>query len=343
MGVNLSRILSPKKINFRFLSNKIIVFDGYNMLYQFLALIRTPSGELLRDSSLRVTSHINGLVFRLTKLLEFNIRPIIVFDGKPPEEKAETLMRRVKQRKKAFKEWRKALSSGDYGKAWSKAVQTSSLTKEMVKETKTLLDYMGIPWIQAPSEGEAQAAYMVSQGDAWAVGSRDYDSLLFGGLRLVRYITLTGKKFRRKEGKWYRLKPELFDLNEILSSLSLSREQLIELGILVGTDYNEGVKGIGPAKALKLIKTYGSLEELIRRGKVKIGFDYEKIKEIYVNPDVTKNYKVTWGKPRYEKIAEFLCDERNFNPGRVKKVIDRLKKFNSRRHFKLIDKWLNHR
>jgi len=149
-----------------------------------------------------------------------------------------------------MREWQEALKEGDYAKAFSKAVMTGVLTSEMIDDAKTLLKLLGIPWVQAPAEAEAQAAYMAKRGDVWASSSRDYDSLLFGTPRLVRYLTITGREFLPSKGISRPLKPELIVLEEFLSEIGLTREQLIDLAILIGTDFNDGIKGIGPKTAL---------------------------------------------------------------------------------------------
>ncbi len=339
MGVNLKDLVSFKKIDFTDLSGKIIVLDAYNVLYQFLALIRTESGEPLRDSRGRITSHLNGLIFRLTRLIEYGIKPVLVFDGKPPVAKVKTLMKREEIKQKAEKEWKEALEKGDYEKAWSKAVQTSRFSKEMAEESKKLLSYMGIPWVQAPSEGEAQAAYMALKGDAWASSSRDYDSLLFGSPRLVRYLTISGKRFLRKQQAYYKLTPELIELKELLSKLGITREQLVDLAILVGTDYNEGVERIGPKTALKLIKNYGSIERIMEEKKIELKEDLEEIRKIFLEPEVTDDYDIKWGECDEENIIRFLCDERDFNRKRIELVINRLKRFHAETTQKTLDSW----
>jgi len=185
---------------------------------------------------------------------------------------------------------------------------------------------MGIPWVQAPSEGEAQAAYMTRTGDVWASASQDYDSLLFGSLRLVRNLTITGKKFLRKKPRYYRLKPELIKLDETLRELDLTREQLVDMCILMGTDYNEGVKGIGPVKAHKLIKKYGNLERVLEGESISIDADINAIRNIFLNPPATADYELKWEDVDEDGLIVFLVEERGFQRERVKKAIERLRK-----------------
>jgi len=202
LGVNLTPIIIKKVTNLDAFRGQTMAIDAYIVLYQFLALIRTRSGANLTSREGRVTSHLVGLAFRTTRLItDYSIKPVFVFDGKPPQLKEKELETRRTQKRKAETEYREALKKGDLTQAWSKAVQTSRLTREMVDDSKHLLDLLGIPWVQAPSEGEAQAAYMVQKEDVWAANSRDYDSLLFGAPRLVRYLTIQGQKWLPNNGR----------------------------------------------------------------------------------------------------------------------------------------------
>ncbi|RLG51839.1 MAG: flap endonuclease-1 [Thermoproteota archaeon] len=326
MGLKLSKLVVKHQIKLESLRGRIIAIDAYNALYQFLALIRLRYGVPLTDKYGRVTSHLNGLLFRTVRLVEAGIRPVYVYDGRPPQLKSKTLEERVEKKKEAEVKWKEAVAKGDLRDAWAKAVQTSRLTKSMAEDSKKLLNYMGIPWVQAPSEGEAQAAYMTQAGDVWASASQDYDSLLFGSLRLVRNLTITGKKFLRKTPGYYKLKPELIKLDETLRELDLTREQLVDMCILMGTDYNEGVKGIGPVKAYKLIKKYGTLERVLEGESISIGADIDAIRNIFLNPPATADYELKWEDVDEDGLIEFLVEERGFQRERVKKAIERLRR-----------------
>ncbi len=326
MGLKLSKLVVKHEIKLESLRGRIVAIDAYNALYQFLALIRLRYGVPLTDKYGRVTSHLNGLLFRTIRLIEAGIRPVYVYDGRPPQLKSRTLEERVEKKKEAEVKWKEAVARGDLRDAWAKAVQTSRLTKGMADDSKKLLDYMGIPWVQAPSEGEAQAAYMTRIGDVWASASQDYDSLLFGSLRLVRNLTITGKKFLRKTPGYYRLKPELIKLDETLRELNLTREQLVDMCLLMGTDYNEGVKGIGPVKAYKLIKKYGTLERVLEGENISLDADIDAIRNIFLNPPATADYELKWEDVDEDGLIEFLVEERGFQRERVKKAIERLRK-----------------
>ncbi len=338
MGVNIADIIIAHEMNIKDLNGKVISIDAYNALYQFLSIIRQPDGTPLRDHTGRVTSHLSGLLYRTANFLSEGIKPVYVFDGRPPELKMRTIGERIKIRMEAKKAWEKALKEGDLEEARSKAQQATFLTKDMVDEAKKLLDYMGIPWVQAPSEGEAQAAYMAKKGDTYASASQDFDSLLFGAPNLVRNLAITGKRKLPRKNVYVDVKPEMILLEENLKNLGITREQLIDIGILVGTDYNEGIKGIGPKTALKLLKKYGSLENIIKEKRYEI-LHYKEIKEIFLNPPVTDSYRLEWREFNEDKLLEFLCEEHDFSRDRVMSAIEKMRTFKKYREQRSLDAW----
>src|SRR5437870_8160134 len=241
MGVLLTPIVVSHPTTLNALRGRSIAGDGNLELYQFLSVMRTRDGRPLEDSKGRITSHLNGLAFRTARLIaDYDIRPVFVFDGPPPELKREEIRKRREAREKSQREYEAAIAVGDTATAWSKAVMTSLLTRPMVEEAKALLGLLGIPWIQAPSEGEAQAAFLARRGDVWAAGSKDYDSLLFGAPRMVRFLAVSSTEFLPSQGHSTSVPPEVLDLEENLMHLGLTRDQLIDVAILVGTDFNEG-------------------------------------------------------------------------------------------------------
>ena len=328
MGVNLKPIIVKRDISFNEIKGRRIAIDAYNALYQFLATIRQIDGKPLMDSQGNVTSHLNGLLYRTVNLLEKDIRPVYVFDGKPPELKKAEILRRMEQKSEAIIKYEEALKRGDLEEARIYAQQTSKLTTYMVDEAKKLLTYLGVPWVQAPSEGEAQAAYMVVKGDVWASASQDYDSLLYGAPRLIRNLTISGRRKIAKRNMYINISLELIFLEEVLKKLDITRVQLIDIAILLGTDYNPGgVRGIGPKKALELIKRYGGLEKIIKIiGKESFNVDPFSIREIFLKPEISDDYKLEWGNVNEDKLIKLLCDSHDFSYDRVKKAIERVKK-----------------
>jgi flap endonuclease-1 len=341
LGVNLTPIIIKKTLNLEALRRKSLAVDANNMLYQFLSLIRTRDGTPLKDSSGHITSHLVGLMFRSTRLIHtYGIDPVFVFDGKPPELKEQEILKRRELREKAKLEWEQAVKAGDYATAWSKAVMTSRLTRPMVDDAKQLLELLGLPVLQAPSEAEAQTAHMAKKGDVWASSSRDYDSLLFGAPRLLRYLTISGREFLPSKGISRPLRPELIDLNRLLSHLRLTHIQLIDIAILIGTDFNEGIKGIGPKSALKLLGRYGRIEELPSDIRSRVSERYESVRRIFLKPDVIADCDLEYGGLREEALYRFLCEERDFSKKRVETVVQRMKRFYASRKQAGLERWI---
>jgi len=340
LGVNLTPIIIKKILSLDDLRGKSLAVDANNYLYQFLALIRTRDGTPLKDRSGNVTSHLAGLAFRTTRLIQdYEIKLVFVFDGQPPEQKREEIMKRREMREKAVEDWQRALEKSDYETAWSKAVMTSRLTKPLVEDAKRLLSLLGIPHVQAPSEAEAQTAHVAKKGDVWAASSKDYDSLLFGTPRLLRYLTIYGREFLPSKGVSRPLKPELIELQTLLAHHGISHNQLVDIAILVGTDFNKGIKGIGPKTALKLIKEHGNLENLPNDVKSNLLDDYETVRNIFLHPNVMDDYTLEYGELQEEALYSFLCEERDFSKNRIKTVVDRMKKFYANKKQAGLEKW----
>jgi flap endonuclease-1 len=339
MGVQIGEIVTAKEISLEELSGKVVAIDAMNMLHQFLSIIRQRDGEPLMDSKGRITSHLSGLFYRTANLVEMGIKPVYVFDGKPPSLKHLTLDKRTLSREEAEKKWKEALEAGDLTEARKFAQRAGKVTEEMVGQAKRLLQLMGVPWVQAPCEGEAQAAHLVKKGDAWASASQDYDSLLFGAPVLVRNLALTGKRKLPGKDAYVEVKPEQIELRNVLDALCISHEQLVDIGILVGTDFNEGVKGIGPKRALELVRKYGSLERIVKEKLFEFEVDPLKVKELFLRHEVTDDYEIKWGEPNPEKIKEFLCEEFDFSEDRVQSGIEKLTKGKTRAGQLSLERW----
>jgi flap endonuclease-1 len=327
MGIQLTSIVKGRELALEELLDKTVAVDALNWLYQFLSIIRQRDGEPLIDSSGNITSHLSGIFYRSLKLQDAGIRLVYVFDGKPPALKEETIKIRREARAEAKRKWEAALEKGDTEDARKYAMRSTSITDDMITESKKLLDAMGIPWIVAPSEGEALCSQMVSNGDAYAAATQDYDALLFGCSRIVRNLTTSGKKD---------VFPEMLLLNNVLTELKLNQQQLILLGVLIGTDFNPGgVKGIGPKKALELVRKHHTLEELL----LNIDWEFETpMKEIYdfFSNQEKVEYNIEFGSLNREKLKEILADKHDFSEDRIKNAIDKSKKDNKQ---KSLNKW----
>ena len=336
MGVLINELVNEIKrtITFENLFKKSIAIDAFNTIYQFLAIIRQRDGTPLKDFQGNITSHLSGLFYRTINFLEHNVKPIYVFDGIPSELKLDTIRERKKVKEEAREKMIKAQDAEDFKEAKKFAQLTSKLDSNMIEESKKLIEYMGIPIIQANSEGEAQTAYLVEVGDAWACASQDYDTLLFGGERLIRNFAISRSK--KVRDTTVTLDIEYVSLSKFLNSLGINREQLVDMGILIGTDFFPGIRGIGQKTALDLVKKHNTIEDILKnnvmiRGK-EIFLDMElvdQIRNIFLNPDVKKDYKIP--KPKkidFEKLEDLLIEQHNFSKQRVENALDRLRKLN---------------
>lgn len=340
MGVDISSLVSGRTISIKDLSNQIVAIDAFNALYQFLSIIRQPDGTPLKNRDGEVTSHLSGLFYRCINFLEADIKPVFIFDGEPPALKRETIEQRILERKKAEEAWQEALAEGDIRRAWSKATRASRLTGKMIEDSKKLLELLGIPCVQAPSEGEAQASYMVIRGLAYASASQDFDSLLFGCPRLVRNLAISGKRRLPRSNRFVTIEPEEILLDDVLMTLGVSREQLIDIGILVGTDFNRGVRGLGPKKSLALIKKYGSIEAAVADGKIESVESLDELRAIFLSPKVCEVQELKWHKVQRQQILEFMCDINSFSVDRINAALDRLPDKSPGLVSTSLDKWV---
>jgi len=326
MGVNLRDLVPKSTVNLADLTGKSIAIDAYNALYQFLAIIRQPDGTPLKDRSGRITSHLSGLLYRTSNLVEMGIKAVYVFDGVPPTLKEVEIKRRARVKEEALVKYEKALQEGKVEEARMYAQMTSRLKDYMADDAKRLLKLLGIPWVQARSEGEAQAAYMTKKGDTDYCASQDYDSLLFGAPRLIRNVTISGRRKLPRKNVYVEVVPETVELKKVLDELGVSHEQLVDIGILVGTDFNpEGVKGIGPKTALQLIREHGSLEKVVPMLKeAEFPVEPQRIREIFLHPEVRDDYPLEWREPDVEGVVGFMCGERDFDEERVRKALEKM-------------------
>ncbi len=322
MGVKLKELFESNSIKLSELSGKAIAVDAFNWIFQFLTTIRLADGSYLTDSKGRVTTHLNGLFYRSISLLENRIKPVFVFDGKAPKFKKETLLEREKTKEEAMEKMEHAATPEE------KAMYMRRLSRiddYIIDSSKELLLYLGIPYVQAPAEGEAQAARLNQQGKVFAAASQDYDTILFGAKKVVRNLNITNKRKINGKGITTSVSPEIIDSISNLSRLGITREQLITLSLFVGTDYNKGVEGIGPKKALKLVKDK-SRDEIFSAYDFRSDYDIKEIYEYFVSPNTVEIDKdLNPNRIEKEKLIKFLCEEHSFSEERVKQYIDKVK------------------
>ena len=319
MAVELGKLVSEVKetIELSDISNRKIAVDAYNTIYQFLSIIRQPDGMPLVDSKGNVTSHLSGILYRTINLLEYGITPVFVFDGMPPLLKRRTLEARAMRRESALKEWEKAKALGNVEEARAHAMASTKINKEIVASSKDLLRYMGIPFIQAPSEGEAQAASLCGRGLVYASASQDYDSFLFGADIVIRNLAISGRRKLPGKNIYINVNTERISLKKLLENLSISREQLILLGMLMGTDFNAGIEKVGPKTALKIVKEHRTLDDVVGYVKERYGTEFDsdprEVMDLFANPEVDKisegefSKLVSEPKPDKDSIVKFMC------------------------------------
>ncbi len=325
MGVKLKDLVIGREIKLKELSGRTIAVDAFNWIYQFLTTIRLADGSYLTDDSGEITSHLNGLFYRTMNLLANEIMPIFVFDGPAPKFKKATNMERARMKEEAKKRAEEAKTEEERVMYMKRSV---TINNNIISSSKELLSLMGVNVVQAPAEGEAQAAHINISGSAYGVASQDYDSLLFGATKLIRNLSITNRRKLPGKGISIEVFPQIID-KKAYESIGIDREQLILIALFIGTDYNRGVKGIGPKKALTIVKNEGRDAIL---GKYDFGCDYD-IKEVFdyfLHPnviDVTMPFV-----PRTidrKKLIEFLSDKHSFSKDRMEAYLEKIKKEDS--------------
>lgn len=313
-----------------------IALDATMALYQFLIAVRYgDQGNLTNDAG-EVTSHIIGFFYRTIRMMENGIKPIYIFDGKPPDFKSDELQKRKERREQAQAELKEAEETGDTERVQQMQKRTVKVTKEHVKDVQELLTFMGVPWYGAPGEAEAQASKMCEQGIVYGVGTEDVDALTFGTKKLVRHLYVSESK----------KKPIMeFDLDKVLDGMGVNMDQFIDICILCGCDYCPSIKGIGGQTALKLIKEHKNIEGVLEaiKGKkytVPENWMYKKARELFKNPDVTDKADLPpfkWTGPKEKELTQYLVEKMNFNKDRVDKALMRLKKCKGKSGQKRLD------
>ncbi len=322
MGVKITELVPRRDLKWEELNGKSLAIDASNVLFQFMSSIRQQDGTPLMDSNGKVTSHLMGLFTRVPNLMMKGINPVFVFDGIAPHLKQKTRDLRRAVKEKAKEKYDKALLEEDEEGIGKYAKQLTYINSDMFNESKELLMALGLSVVQAPSEAEAQCAYMAKKNKVWASASQDYDSLLFGAPKLIFNLTLSQKR-KLSGGKFVYISPYLVELDKVLSDLKLTQDDLIVLGILVGTDYNPGgVLGIGPKKALKLLKEEKDYSKIF--SKLNVNFDWEEIFNTFKNIPV-EDVVLNKTKLDEEKVKKILVDGHDFDINRVEKTLLEIK------------------
>lgn len=319
--------------------SRVVAIDAYNAMYQFMSSIRGADGAPLADSRGRPTSHLSGLFYRNVKFLAGGVRPVYVFDGRPPSLKAAEIERRKSAKRDAAVKYEQAVRKGDLDSAKKYAQQTTSMRDEMVEDSKLLLGMFGIPCVDAPSEGEAYAAHLTRRGAAHAAASQDYDSILFGATRLVRNFSLSGRRKLPNRNTYVDVEIEIINSQRTLEELGITREQLVDVGILVGTDFNpDGFARVGPKTALRLVREHGRLEDIPNIADELAAVDYGEIRRIFLSEPEGAGEIPGFGEVDERAITSYLAGERSFSEERISASLARMRRARERQSQNL-DRW----
>ncbi|KAH3772589.1 flap endonuclease 1-like [Dreissena polymorpha] len=303
-----------------------VAVDASMCIYQFLIAVRQDGSQLTNDEG-ETTSHLMGMFYRTIRMVENGIKPVYVFDGKPPDMKSGELEKRKERRDEAQKALEQAEEAGDAENIEKFNRRLVKVTKQHNEECKELLKRMGIPYIDAPCEAEAQCAALVKSGKVWATGTEDMDSLTFGSSVVLRHLTFSeARKMPIKE----------YHYSKILEGLELSQEEFIDLCILLGCDYCESIRGIGPKRAIDLIKQHKSIDEIVKhldtkKYTVPEDWMYKEARELFKNPEVADpdTLELKWSEPNEEELIEYMVSQKGFNEDRIRSGIKKLTKARS--------------
>tara|TARA_B100001093_G_C26847573_1_gene1023602 strand:+ start:2837 stop:3865 length:1029 start_codon:yes stop_codon:yes gene_type:complete len=326
MGCNLRDLATPENIDLATLSGQRVGIDAFLTAFQFLTTMRdrSPQGDggPLRSDDGTIVSHLMGFLHRTTALLALGIKPVYIFDGQSPELKRDEIEMRRARRVEAERIHQEAIAAGDFALAQKMAPRIMYYSQEMVDETKKLLDLLGVPWVVAAAEGEGQAAVMAARGQLDVVATQDWDALLYGTPRLVRNLMSDGTK---QHGRT--VNAQMINLGDMLESHDLSREQLIDLAIMIGTDFHPGIKGIGPKTGIKLIKSLGTIEAICQEKGKEVPERLDEIREIFHNHPAVEvaDEDLLPGTIDVKGLTQFLQVERQFSQRRMDNALDKLR------------------
>ncbi len=318
MGCNLRDLATAHPLELSELSGQRVAIDVFLNAYQFITSLVGQDGKPLSFDG-KPVAHLMGFLDRATFLLENGIEPIFVFDGRPHDLKRDTLIGRKDRKVEAAAKWEAAVESGDMTLAKKLGPQTAEYTRDMVAETKRLFDCLGLVWVEAPMEAEGAGAVRCANGEVAAVASQDWDTLLYGSPVMIRNLTSHG---RRKFGRL--MTAEKVVLQELLDNHGITHEQLVDLAIMIGTDFHPGIRGIGPKTGLKLIQNHGNIESVAEFKGFEVPEDIETIRGLFLNHPVHPEPLPESGRAVEKDLRDFLQGECGFSDGRLQRALDRL-------------------
>jgi flap endonuclease-1 len=294
------------------LAGSVVAVDAHNWLYRYL----TTTVKFTRDSAYTTAdgeevANLIGVVQGLPKFLEHDVTPVFVFDGGVTDLKEAEVEQRREQREKYEEQLEQAREEGDSVEVAKLDSRTQRLTDTIVDTTRELLALLDVPVVDAPAEGEAQAARMARAGTVDYAGTEDYDALLFGSPLTLRQLTSKGD-------------PECMDLDATLSEHDLTWEQLVDVGILCGTDFNEGVTGIGPKTAVKTVREHGDIWGVFEARDVSVE-NVDRIRNLFLDPPVADDVAFdTELEPDVDAAKAFVVDEWGVAADEVERGFERI-------------------
>ncbi len=324
-------------------------------IYQFMIAVRSggpnQSATMLTNADGETTSHIQGMFNRTIRFLTEGIKPAYIFDGKPPQVKSGELLKRRQKREKAQADLEKATEEGNVEEQDKHSKRLVRAGHKENQDCQRLLKLMGVPVIVAPCEAEAQASALCKEGLFYATATEDMDALTFQTPVLVRKMTFANQS---------KSMVQTMNYQKAIEGLGLTHDQFVDLCILLGCDYTDTIKGVGPKTALKLIKEHGSIEGILKtidRKKFEVPKEwisdeideedtdndndekndnerpepaYVQARKLFHHHEVLKGSDLTdelkWKEPQVEELTKFLVEENGFNPERVHANIEKLEK-----------------
>ncbi|CCG23271.1 hypothetical protein CORT_0D04310 [Candida orthopsilosis Co 90-125] len=317
-----------KEFQLKNLFGRKVAIDASMCLYQFLIAVRQSDGQQLTNEEGETTSHLSGFFYRTIRMVENNIKPVYVFDGKPPVLKGGELEKRLLRREEAQKQMDQIKDEGTVDEVMKYEKRLVRVGRDQNDEAKKLLELMGIPYVNAPCEAEAQCAELARGGKVFAAASEDMDTLCYEPPYLLRHLTFAEAR---------KMPIDQITYSEAMEGLGMPKEQFIDLCILLGCDYCETIKGVGPVTAYKLIKEHGSLDNLVEylqknpdktKFKVPENWPYKEARELFLHPEVIEATEVElkWKEPDVDGLIEYMVKQKGFSEDRIRSGAEKLKK-----------------
>ncbi|AOA60673.1 5' flap endonuclease [Komagataella phaffii CBS 7435] len=304
-----------------------VAIDASMCLYQFLIAVRQQDGQQLANEEGETTSHLMGFFYRTIRMVGYGIKPCYVFDGKPPVLKGGELEKRLKRREEAEKQRLDMKETGTLADIAKFERRTVRVTREQNDQAKKLLELMGIPYVDAPCEAEAQCAELAKGGKVYAAASEDMDTLCYETPYLLRHMTTAEAR---------KLPVTEIDYAKVMEGLEMELPQFIDLCILLGCDYCETIKGVGPVTAFKLIKEHGSIEKVVEaiennpksKQKIPENWPYNEARELFLHPEVipASECELEWKEPDEEALVDYMVRQHGFSEQRIRDGASKLRK-----------------